>query len=317
MGTANRLLKSFNFELEVEKIIGLSGESADATTMAEAAVSETTPEIRTSEWLLAGALLLVFLPALIALIGTWTSIDYYSHGFLVPLVAYWAAARSGVRFSILQHRDRRAVVAAIAVVLFYAVGLASGSVSLQGLALVAAVANCAFYLGGNQGVRVLAFPLAFLVFMVPLPQDWLTPLIVDLQLLVSSTAVDLLGWAGSAVVRSGNVIQLPAGDSLFVAEACSGITSLVTLTPLAIVLAYFTENTLARRLTIIFAVVPAAMLGNLLRVIVTVLAAERYGAEAATGNWLHESAGLFTFTLACFALIGVGALLRRFAPARA
>jgi exosortase len=280
-------------------------------------VSESAPEIRTSEWLLAGALLVAFLPALIALVGVWVSVDYYSHGFLVPLVAYWAAARSHVRFSIRKNRDRRAVVAAIAVVLLYAIGLGTGSISLQGSALVAAVANGAFYLGGSQGLRVLAFPLAFLVFMVPLPPDWLTPLIVNLQLLVSSTAVDLLGLFGSTVVRSGNVIELPAGDSLFVAEACSGITSLVTLMPLAIVLAYFTENTLARRLTILISVVPAAMLGNLLRVIVTVLAAERYGAEAATGNWLHESAGLITFTLACLALIGLGALLRRFAPARA
>ncbi len=277
-------------------------------------MTKVAPEIRTSEWLLAGALLLVFLPALIALVGVWTSVDYYSHGFLVPLVAYWAAVRSRNRFSILKNRDRRAVVSAIAIVLFYAAGLAVGSVSLQGLALVAAVANCAFYLGGTQGLRALAFPLAFLVFMIPLPPDWLNALIIDLQLLVSSTAVDLLGWAGSAVSRSGNVIQLPGGDSLFVAEACSGITSLVTLTPLAIVLAYFTEHTLARRLTIILAVVPAAMIGNLLRVMVTVLAAERYGAEAATGNWLHESAGLFTFTLACIALIGLGALMRRFAP---
>ena len=153
--------------------------------------------------------------------------------------------------------------------------------------------------------------------MVPLPPSWLTPVIVKLQLMVSAAAVELLGWFGSAVARSGNVIQLPAGDTLFVAEACSGITSLVTLTPLAIVLAYFTENTLARRLTIVFAVVPAAMLGNLLRVIATVLAAERYGAEAATGNWLHESAGLITFVLACLALIGLGALMRRLAPVRA
>jgi exosortase len=257
------------------------------------------------------------MPALIALVGVWTSIDYYSHGFLVPLVAYWAAARSRVRFAVQKNRDRRAVVAAIAVVLLYAVGLASGSISLQGLALVAAVASCAFYLGGIEGLRVLAFPLAFLVFMVPLPPDWLAPVIVNLQLLVSATAVEFLGWFGSAVVSSGNVIQLPAGDELFVAEACSGITSLVTLTPLSIILAYFTEDTLVRRLTIIFAVVPAAMLGNLLRVIVTVLAAERYGAEVATGNWLHESAGLLTFVLACLALIGLGALMRRFAPARA
>ncbi len=274
-------------------------------------------EIRSSEWWVAGALLAAFLPALIALIGVWMSIDYYSHGFLVPLVAYWAAAQSRTRFVILDDRERRAAIAAIVVALLYALGLAAASVSLQGLALVAAVATCAFYLGGARGLRVLAFPLGFLVFMLPLPADWLTPLIVNLQLLVSSAAVELLGWFGSAVVRHGNVIELPAGDTLFVAEACSGITSLVTLTPLASVLAYFTEKTLARRLTIILAVVPAAMLANLLRVVVTVRAAERYGVEAATGNWLHESAGLFTFALACLALIGLGALMRRLAPTRA
>ena len=311
------MARNFNFDLEANESIDLSSESVDTPPLAEGAVSERAPEIRISEWLLAGALVAAFLPALIALVGVWTSVDYYSHGFLVPLVAYWAAARSRVRFAIVKNRDRRAVVAAIAVVFLYAMGLASGSVSLQGLALVAAVASCALYLGGSRGLRVLAFPLAFLVFMVPLPADWLNPVIIELQLLVSSTAVELLGWFGSAVGRSGNVIELPAGDSLFVAEACSGITSLVTLTPLAIVLAYFTENTLVRRLTIIVAVVPAAMLANLLRVIVTVLAAERYGAEAATGNWLHESAGLFTFVLACLALIGLGALMRRLAPARA
>jgi len=311
------LSSNFKSELEVDEPIDLSREHIDANSAAKRAVSERAQGIRTSEWLLAAALLLAFLPALIALIGVWTSVDYYSHGFLVPLVAYWAAARNRVRFAIRESRDRRAVVAAIAVVFIYAVGLASGSVSLQGLALVAAIASCAFYLGGSRGVRVLAFPLAFLVFMVPLPPDWLTPVIVDLQLLVSSSAVELLRAFGSVVVRSGNVIELPSGDVLFVAEACSGITSLVTLTPLAIVLAYFTEQTLARRLAIVFAVVPAAMLGNLLRVIVTVWAAGRYGAEAATGNWLHESAGVLTFVLACLALIGLGALMRRFAPTRA
>ena len=162
----------------------------------------------------------------------------------------------------------------------------------------------------------MSFPLAFLVFMVPLPQAWITPTIVQLQLIVSSAAVNLLGWFGSGVIRQGNVIQLPAGDELFVAEACSGITSIVTLTPLAVMFAYFTESKLARRMVIVLAVVPAAMLGNLLRVSVTVAAAERYGATAATGNLLHEFAGLITFTLACLALIALGGLMKRLAPAR-
>jgi hypothetical protein len=149
-------------------------------------VNERVREIRVSEWLLGGALALAFLPALIAMAEIWTSVDYYSHGFLVPLVAYWAATRSRVRFAILEDRDRRAVIAVIAGVLLYAMGLASGSVSLQGLALVAVVASGAFYLGGSRGMRVLAFPLAFLVFMVPLPQSWLTPMIVKLQLMVAA-----------------------------------------------------------------------------------------------------------------------------------
>jgi exosortase len=286
-----------------------------AGAVGELDVSEHALDIQRSEWLLAALLLLVFAPAAIALGGVWSSVDYYSHGFLVPLVAYWTASRSRMRFSPMANRDRRGFAVAALAAAVYGVGLATSVVSLQGLGLVAAIVACALYLGGVQGVRVLAFPLAFLVFMVPLPQAWITPLIVKLQLIVSATAVDLLGWLGSGAARQGNVIQLPGGDQLFVAEACSGITSIVTLTPLAVMFAYFTESTLARRLTIVLAVVPAAMLGNLLRVSVTVAAAERYGAEAATGNLLHEFAGLITFTLACLALIGLGALMKRIAPA--
>ena len=286
-----------------------------AGAVGELDVTEHAVEIQRSEWLLAALLVLVFAPAGIALGGVWSSVDYYSHGFLVPLVAYWAASRSQTRFRPLANRDRRGFAVAALAAVVYGVGLATAVVSLQGLGLVVAISACALYLGGVQGVRVLAFPLAFLVFMVPLPQTWITPMIVQLQLIVSATAVDLLGWLGSGAARHGNVIQLPAGDELFVAEACSGITSIVTLTPLAVMFAYFTESTLARRLTIVLAVVPAAMLGNLLRVSVTVAAAERYGADAATGNLLHEFAGLITFTLACLALIGLGGLMKRFSPA--
>ncbi len=272
--------------------------------------------IRLSEWLLAGLMALAFVPAGIALVGVWSSVDYYSHGFLVPLVAYWAATRGRSRFALAAERDRRGIALAAFAACVYAVGLGSDSVSLQGLSLVALAAACTLYLGGVAGLRVLAFPLVFLVFMVPLPADWLTPAIVGLQLMVSSAAVELMSWFGSGVVRYGNVIELPAGDSLFVAEACSGITSLVTLTPLAVMLAYFTEPTLRRQVAMVIAVVPVAMLGNLLRVATTVAYAERYGAERATGNWLHESAGLITFGLACLGLIGLGALMRQLSSAR-
>jgi exosortase len=192
----------------------------------------------------------------------------------------------------------------------YAAGLVAGAAGLQGLGLIVAVAGGALYLLGPEGLRAVAFPIAFLVFMLPLPSAWLTPVIVDLQLLVSSAAVAFLHSFGATVAREGNVILLAGGDSLFVEEACSGITSIVTLTPLAVMLAYFTQRTAWRRLALVAAVVPAAMVANLLRVVFTVISAQHLGAERATSNALHESAGLLTFALACLALIGLGALLR-------
>jgi len=263
------------------------------------------------EKLIAAFLALAFAPALMALARVWSSVDYYSHGFLVPLVAYWIAQRDGK--TRLRPGDERTPAGGAVIgfaLALYAAGLAVGAAGLQGLGLIAAVAGGALYLLGRDGLRALAFPIAFLVFMLPLPSAWVTPVILDLQRLVSSAAVAALHSFGATVAREGNVILLAGGESLFVEEACSGITSIVTLVPLAVVLAYFTQRTLWRRLVVVAAVAPAAMLANLMRVVLTVVVAQHLGAERATNNVLHESAGLLTFALACLALIGLSALLR-------
>lgn len=266
--------------------------------------------MRRVEWLLVALLTLAFAPAGVAMARVWVSFDYYSHGFLVPLVAVWVAReKAAVRDWPLVRDPRGGALIAIALAI-YVLGLLAGEVTLQGIALVTAVAGAVCYLWGGAGLRTLAFPTGLLVFMVPIPPSWLNPLILDLQLLVSVAAVGVARAFGVAVVREGNVLVLPAGQSLFVAEACSGITSIVTLTPLALVLAYFTSRRLRTRGTIVACVIPAAMLGNLLRVVVTLLAADAVGVERATGNPLHEFAGLLTFLLACGLLVALSAALR-------
>ncbi len=186
----------------------------------------------------------------------------------------------------------------------------------EGLGVVLAVAGLLLYLRGAAWLRALSFAVAYLLFMVPLPEAILTPMIVRLQLFVSSVGVDLLQLAGVPVFRNGNVIELPGGASLFVAEACSGITSVVTLLPLGVFLAYFTQRTWPRRAVLVAAVVPLAMLGNLVRVVGTVLAARAYGVEAATADGVHEWAGVLTYVLGCLALLGVGRLMRLLVPPR-
>jgi exosortase len=150
--------------------------------------------------------------------------------------------------------------------------------------------------------------------MVPLPSGWVTPLIVRLQILVSEVAVWILQAAGVPVYREGNVLELPAGATLFVAEACSGITSLITLIPIGVFIAYFTESRWSRRLILVGAVVPIALAGNLLRVLLTVEVAIWGDVEMAIEGPLHEWAGVATYVLGCLCLLAIGALMRRFWP---
>jgi len=270
--------------------------------------------MRRQDLALIGLLALVFAPALLALARVWSSVDYYSHGFLVPLVAYWIF-RSQIRGLAAADRDARGTLLLAVSFLVYAAGLFQASVSLQGVGVVIAVAGTVLRTWGTLGLRRLAFPVAFLLFMVPIPPSLLSPVIVWLQLQVSVASVAILHALGFTVLRAGNVVLLPGGESLFVAEACSGITSLVTLLPLGIVLAYFSPLSRIQRLLLVAAVVPVAMFGNLVRVIATVFAARHYGVAHATSSTLHEFAGLLSFLLECALLIALIPLLRWFSGA--
>jgi len=268
--------------------------------------------VRASEWIVVAAVSLAFVPALLALEDVWSERFFYSHGYLVPLVAGAIAWSERDALRGLAARRAPGALGGLALCLAgYGLGLGLGSTSLQGLALVGAVAATVWFLRGPAWVRHLAFPLVFLIFMVPVPDAWLTPAILKLQLWVSSGAVALLQGLGMAVLRVGNVIELPGGDSLFVAEACSGITSVVTLAPLAVLLARYLDTTWPHRVLLVAAVVPVAMLSNLGRVVGTVAAARRAGAEAVTSGFFHEAAGLGVYAVACLGLVGLGMLLRR------
>jgi exosortase len=260
-------------------------------------------------------LLVVQAPGLLRLAEVWSEVEYASHGFLVPLVAIWAATA---------HRDQLArLAAAPASGGFVLLGLVSllslaalliDNPSLIGVGLVASVWVAVLALRGRAWVETLVFPLSYLLFMIPLPLSWVAPLIVQLQLFVSSLAVGLLRATGIAIFKEGNVLTLPGDISLFVAEACSGITSLITLLPIGVFVAYFTEFELRRRLVIVLAVVPIALAGNLLRVILTVFLAMHVDLEYATQGPLHEWAGVATYVIGCLCLLAVGRVMRALWP---
>jgi exosortase len=271
-----------------------------------------TPPLAPREWVLVALLAASFAPALLALAEVWRAVDYQSHGFLVPVVSLWIAMRERYRWRRLPLApDARGLAVLGAAFAAYLVGLGIASVPLQGVALVAALAGAVLQARGAAWLRALAFPIGFLLFMVPVPPSWISPLIVRLQLFVSDASLRLLQAAGVSIAREGNVLVLPSGDSLFVAEACSGVTSIVTLAPLGVLLAYLSLRRPLFRALLVAAVVPLAMAGNLVRVVATVLATLRFGAEVATQGPPHELLGLLTYAVAVGLLLLVGAGLRR------
>jgi exosortase len=256
------------------------------------------------------ALGLAFAPAVVSLARVWSGTDYLSHGFLVPLVSVWIAwATRGRRARLPRRRDARGAALVALSLALYAASLLAGSPSGEGLALVGALAGAVWFLRGAAWLRALAFPIGFLAFAVPIPPDWLAPVIVRLLLFVSSASVGILHALGIAVSRDGNVIGLPSGESLFVAEACSGLTSILTLAPIAALVAYLSPLPASRKIALVALVVPIAMAANLLRVVSTVVGARLWGVSAVTGDPVHLLLGLAIYASACLGLLATARAL--------
>jgi exosortase len=148
--------------------------------------------------------------------------------------------------------------------------------------------------------------------MVPLPANNFNQIAFPLQLLASRVGEVTLAAANIPVLREGNVIVL-ANTSLEVAEACSGIRSLISLLTVGIVFGYLVDPRPAMRTVIALSTIPIDVLANGLRVAGTGVAAHYYGAAAAEG-FFHTFSGWLVFVFAFALLFAVERVLRRLAP---
>jgi exosortase len=156
---------------------------------------------------------------------------------------------------------------------------------------------------GRAMVSRVKFVLLVLLLAIPLPTILFNQITFPLQLLASRFASDLLPLAGVPVLREGNVIQLPAMQ-LEVAEACSGIRSLMSLFTVAVIYGYFLERTTWRRVALALASLPIAVAANVARIFGTGLCVHYWDPDKAMG-FFHEFSGwlMFLVSLACLYLV--------------
>jgi len=258
-----------------------------------------------------GALLiLAYFPVLLHLVEQWSTDEDVGHGFFVlPVAAFIVWQR---REQILAVRYKPAWwglgVMAWAAVQGY-VGMLGVELFLQRTSFLIALVGLLLVVGGTRLVRELAFPLLLLPFMIPIPAVIYNQITFPLQLFASQVAEFNLGLIGIPVLRDGNILEL-ASQKLSVVEACSGIRSLLSLSFLSLVYAYFFDKRVWMRWVLFAATIPVAIVANAGRVTITGILSEINPALAR--GFFHSLEGWIIFLIALVLLGGLHLLINRF-----
>ena len=262
--------------------------------------------------LVCGVTLLVYAPVLTSLVRQWASDDNYSHGFLVaPFAVYFAWLRRRDLAALPNRPHWVGLVLVLGSLAVLLAGRLGAELFLARVSLIGLIAGAVVFLYGLAHLRVLAFPIAFLLLMVPLPAVVFNQMAFPLQLLASSAGEGVLSASGIPVLREGNILVLPT-TTLEVVEACSGIRSLVSLLTLALILGKLTEPRLWARVVLAVLALPVAIAANAARVAGTGLTAEWISPQAAEG-FFHEFSGWVMFVVA-FALLLLAQRILTFGP---
>lgn len=246
----------------------------------------------------------------------WTTNDDYSHGPMVPLAALamaWAArARIAERPS---RPDGRGLGLVVLASLVQVLGVRADVFALEGYSMVIMAFGLAWTFLGAARTRALAFPIAYLVFMLPFPPLVMNQLAYALKEITVRLSTSVAGALGVQLQRSGMTLYLTGGE-LRVENPCSGLRSLLALVATATAFARFQPGAWWRKLALMLAGIPIAVLGNALRLTLLILVAHYAGVRQASG-WLHDASGYLLFAAALAGLFVIRRLLTPRAPEEA
>ncbi|HYE89223.1 MAG TPA: exosortase/archaeosortase family protein [Vicinamibacterales bacterium] len=265
--------------------------------------------------LVLGAMLAVYWPVLQGLVTAWSTDDNYSHGFfIVPLALYFTwERRRAIAAAPIRPSPLGLIVVASSLLLLVA-GLLGAELFLSRVSIIGTLAGAMLFLFGWPLLRLVMFPLAFMLLMIPLPAIIFNKIAFPLQLVASHVGEYTVRSMDIPILREGNVLIL-ANATLEVAEACSGIRSLVSLFTLGIVFGYFVDRRPWVRAVIALSAVPVAILANGLRVASAGVAAHNFGAAGVEGLF-HDFSGWVVFVVAFLMMLGLQRLLQRLLPER-
>ena len=258
-------------------------------------------------------LAVAYVPEYLELTRTVWRSDEQGHGPIIFVVSLWLLYN--LRHTMAELPSRPATVSAVVILgigsLLYAFGRSQDIWIFSIGSQIWVLAGLALLFKGWRGLRLIWFPLFFLLFMVPLPEALVAAVTAPLKTAVSLVASNLLYAAGFPVGRSG--VMLTVGQyQLMVADACAGLNSMFTLEALGMLYMNLMRYTsAARNVTLAVMLIPIAFCANIGRVMILVLVTYFFG-DAAGQGFVHGFAGMVLFLLALMLMLVLDKVLGMF-----
>jgi exosortase len=259
-----------------------------------------------------GLLLFLYAPVLRSMVLQWSVDPDYSYGFLVPVFSAYILWLRRARLSGTEIKPANfGFLVMIAAICLLLLGSLAAELFISRVSLLVLLSGMILFLAGWNVLRMVSFPLGFLIFMIPIPAILYNQITFPMQLFASRLASSWLELVHVPVLRNGNILVL-SSYSLEVVEACSGVRSLMTLVSLAVAYGYLAESRLWVRCILALLMVPSAIVTNAIRVAVVGMLAHKFGPATADG-FLHLFSGWLIFLSAVVMLLLFHRILRRLA----
>ena len=252
----------------------------------------------------------LFWPTIEWLYQRWTlSVWQHAHGlFIPPLVGYFAYQELKPLAGQPRSASAWGFVFLVPALVLHALDAGLHTQLLSAVALMLALPGFSLLLLGVERTRRIAFPLAFLLFALPIPLAVTENIHLQLRYIVVAVVSWLMPWAGVPVYVEGTTLHM-ANGAVEIADACSGFSTLYAAVAVAALTAYSAPSTL-RRVLVLSSAVPLAIGANLLRVFVLVLLVVWKGSEI-LDTIIHPLSGVATFALSLPIIFWLGGDARR------
>ncbi len=230
--------------------------------------------------------------------------SYYSHGFIVPFVALFFIYQQK---DILSRTPQKASLAGLFILLFalllHILGTALYIFSISGFSIFFLIIGLTLFLFGGARTKIIWFPLIFLIFMFPLPMAIIGSVAFPLKIMAAKAGVWIVSMLGIPIYGEGFNIFIPAGH-LLVGNPCSGLRSLMAFMALGSICAYMASLSTIKKWFIFLLAIPIALLSNIVRVPILILASHYWGLKAAApGTMVHTGSGMLVFIIGFLLLL--------------